>query len=184
MQFTVESNSDTIAAALRQASQDIADTTPLMAAIGKRLETNISKRFDTKTDPAGKAWEPYKAISAAIHKARTGKDITGSLLERTGIMRGGIEHHASADQVEVGLTAPYAVFHEFGTGGRMAPMGGGPFKPGTKGIGPIPRRGMVFGAVSGQGQGAQVTQALSAGDEADIIAIIQRHIQQATDGLA
>lgn len=172
MQFTVESNSYDIAQALRRAAQEIADTTPLMAVIGQRLESNISERFDTKTDPSGKAWEPYKAISAAIHKARTGKDITGSLLERTGNLRGGIEHHASADQVEVGLTAPYAAFHEFGTSGR-----------GKKGGGAILRRGMVFGAVSGQGQGAQVTQALSAGDEADVIAIIQRHIDQATDGL-
>ena len=172
MQFTVESNSAAIATALRQAAQEIADTTPLMAAIGQRLESNISERFDTKTDPSGKAWEPYKAISAAIHKARTGKDISGSLLDRTGNLRGGIEHHASADQVEVGLTAPYAKFHEFGTNGR-----------GKKGGGAIPRRGMIFGAVSGQGQGAQVTQALSAGDEADVIAIIQRHIDQAADGL-
>ena len=183
MQFTIDSNSTAIAQALSRAAQEIADTTPLMAAIGKRLEMSISERFDTKTDPSGKAWEPYKAISAAIHKARTGKDISGSLLDRTGIMRGGIEHHASADQVEVGLTAPYAAFHEFGTGGRKAPIGGGPFKPGTKGIGPIPRRGMVFGAVSGQGQGAQVTQALSAGDDADVLAIIERHIRQATSGL-
>lgn len=168
MQFTIDSNSAAIAAALRRAAQEIADTTPLMAAIGQRLESNISERFDTKTDPAGKAWAPYKAISAAIHKARTGKDISGSLLERTGIMRGGIEHHASAGQVEVGLTAPYAAFHEFGTSPR-----------GKKGGGAIPRRGMVFGAVSGQGQGAQLTQALSAGDEVAVIAIIQSHILRA-----
>ena len=69
MQFTVESSSAAIAAALRRAAQEISDTTPMMAAIGQRLETNIRSRFDSKTDPADKAWAPYKAISAAIHKA-------------------------------------------------------------------------------------------------------------------
>ena len=55
MQLTIESNSAAIAQALSRAAQDITDTTPMMAAIGQRLETNIRDRFDSKTDPAGKA---------------------------------------------------------------------------------------------------------------------------------
>jgi len=181
MQFTVESNSAAIAAALRRAAQEISDTTPMMAAIGQQLETNIRARFDSKTDPAGKAWDPYKAISAAIHKAIHGKAPSGSLLDRTGNLRGGVEHHASADQVEVGLTATIATkkgvlslgaIHEFGTSGR-----------GKKGGGAIPRRGMVFGAVAGQGKSATVTQQVSASDEADVLEIIQSHIARATGGL-
>lgn len=181
MQLTVKVDSAQVAAQLARAAQAIGNTTPLMAAIGKRLESNISERFDTKTDPAGKAWAPYKAISAAIHKARTGKEPSGSLLQRTGNMRRGIEHHASADQVEVGLTATVTSkkgntlslggIHEFGATGR-----------GKKGGGAIPRRGMVFGAVSGQGQSARVTQALSAHDEAVVLDIIQRHIERAIGG--
>lgn len=183
MQLTVKVDSAQVAAQLARAAQAISNTTPLMAAIGQRLESNISERFDTKTDPAGNAWAPYKAISAAIHKAIHGKEPSGSLLQRhIPGLHTGIEHHASADAVEVGLTATVTskkgntlslgAIHEFGTTGR-----------GKKGGGAIPRRGMVFGAVTGQGQSAQVTQALSAGDEADVIAIIQRHIEQATSGL-
>lgn len=175
MQLTIESNSAAIAQALRKAAQDIADTQPMMAAIGQRLETNIKHRFDTKSDPSGRAWEPYKAVSAVIHQAIYGKPPQGSLLERTGNLRRGVEHHASADQVEVGLTGPYAQHHELGTSGRVSKSG----KP----YGAIPRRGMVFGAVSGVGAAAQVTQALSAEDESDVLDIIQRHILQATSGL-
>lgn len=47
-----------------------------------------------------------------------GKPPQGSLLDRSGNLRRGAEHHASADMVEVGLTAPYAKYHEFGTAGR------------------------------------------------------------------
>lgn len=171
MQLTVKVDSAQVAAQLARAAQAIGNTAPLMAAIGQRLESNISERFDTKTDPAGKAWAPYKAVSAAIHKAIHGKEPSGSLLQRTGNMRRGIEHHATADAVEVGLTAPYGAYHELGTNGR-----------GKKGGGAIPRRGMVFGAVSGQGQSARVTQALSTRDEADVLGIIQRHIERAIGG--
>ncbi len=80
MQLIIESNSAVIAQALSRAAQEITDTTPMMINIGQKLETNIRDRFNGKTDPAGKAWEPYKAISAAIHEARTGKDNSGRLL--------------------------------------------------------------------------------------------------------
>jgi phage gpG-like protein len=80
MQLTTESNSAAIAQALSRAAQEITDTTPMMVNIGQQLETNIRDRFKSKTDPAGKAWEPHKAISAAIHEARTGKDNSGRLL--------------------------------------------------------------------------------------------------------
>ena len=161
-----------IQAALQRLRGALDDMRPALGEIGQALEENIRIRFVTKTDPAGQAWEPYKAISAAIHKARKGTDINGSLLLRTRTMEGSTEHHVGADFVEVGLSDQKAIFHEFGTSPR-----------GKKGGGAIPRRGMVFGAVSGQGKDAQVTQALSAGDEADVMEIIQSHIQRAMGGL-
>lgn len=167
--------SEALQAALQQLRDTVDDMRPALGEVGAALEASIRARFETKTDPAGHAWAPYKAISAAIHKARTGQDITGSLLQRTLVMEGSTEHHVGADFVEVGLSDKKALHHEYGTSGRVSKSG--------KTYGAIPRRGMVFGAVSGQGQGAQVTQALSAGDDADVLAIIERHIRQATSGL-
>jgi phage virion morphogenesis protein len=172
MQLKIDVNTAQVTAALSQAATTLADTQPLLAAIGQRLETNIRERFDTKTDPAGRAWTPYKAISSAIAQATTGKPVQGSLLERTGNLRSGVEHHVVGDAVEVGLTAPYGAFHELGTAGR-----------GKKGGGAIPRRGMVFGAVSGTGSAAQVVQALSAADQADVMELIEQHVQRAVAGL-
>ena len=182
MQLIIESNSAVIAQALSRAAQDITDTTPMMAAIGQRLETNIRDRFDSKTDPSGKAWEPYKAISAAIYERIHKKPPPGTLMDRSGNLRAGVEHHASEDEVEVGMTATVTnlsgkvwslgAIHEFGTDGL-----------GKKGGGAIPRRGMVFGGVAGQGSTASVTQVLSDSDHEDVVEIIQAHIQRAMGGL-
>jgi phage virion morphogenesis protein len=184
MQMTVDVDAKQVQTDLARLAGAVADMTPAMRGIGQQLETNIQQRFKTKADPAGKAWAPYKPISAVIHEAIHGKPPEGSLLDRSGNLRRGAAHHASADMVEVGLTAPYAKYHEFGTAGRRSPHGGGPYKPETKGIGPIPRRGMVFGAVAGVGAAAQVTRALSASDEADVMEIIQRHINNAINSQA
>lgn len=168
------SGMEAIQAQLQRLQGMVGDLTPVMGEIGQKVETNIRNRFETKTAPSGHAWEPYKAISAAIHRARTGSAPTGSLLQRTVKLQGSAEHHAGADFVEVGLSNKVAQYHEFGTAGRTSKTG----KP----YGAIPRRGMVFGSVSGVGAAAQVTQALSASDEADVMDIIQRHISAAITG--
>jgi phage virion morphogenesis protein len=177
MQMIVYVDAKQVQANLAKLASAVSDLTPAMRGIGEQLETSITRRFDTKTDPTGRAWEPYKAVSAAIHQARHGKQPQGSLLQRhTPGMHTGVEHHASADSVEVGLTAPYAQYHEFGTNGRTSKNG--------KQYGVIPRRGMVFGTVVGTGASAQVVKALSASDEADVMDILQRHIEQAISGLS
>ncbi len=176
MQMIVDVDAKQVQANLAKLASAVSDMTPAMRGIGQRLETNIIHRFDTKTDPTGHAWAPYKAVSAAIHQAIHGKPPQGSLLDRSSNMRRGVEHHASADSVEVGLTAPYAKYHEFGTNGRTSKNG--------KQYGAIPRRGMVFGTVVGTGASAQVVKALSASDEADVMDILQRHIKQAISGLS
>jgi phage virion morphogenesis protein len=175
MQIVVNVDSAKVQAALSKAAEVIGDTQPMLTGVGARLEANIRSRFDTKRDPAGRAWEPYKAISAAIHEAITGKPQTGTLMERTGNLRAGVESHVVGDTLEVGTTAPYARFHEFGTAGKTSKTG--------KTSGAIPRRGLIFGAVSGVGAAAQVTQALGADDEADVLDVVQRHINNALAGL-
>lgn len=168
-------NDQRVVQTLQQAAAAIGNPAPLLAQIGAVLEANARERFDSKTDPAGRPWADISPATAAIHRAITGKALQGSLLERTGHLRDSIESHVidAGMAVEMGPSAPYAAFHEFGTSPR-----------GRKGGGAIPRRGMVFGAVSGQGQSAQVSQALSTSDTQEVIDLVLRYVDQAVGDLS
>jgi phage virion morphogenesis protein len=163
-------NDQRVMQSLQRAANALQHTGPLMAEIGGLLEANARERFDSKTDPAGHKWAAIADASAAIHRAITGKALSGSLLERSGLLRDSIESHVidAGAGVEVGPSTPYAAFHEFGTRPR-----------GRKGGGAIPRRGMIFGDVSGQGQNAQVSQVLNQGDTQEVVALVMRHVQAA-----
>ena len=71
MQMIVDVDAKQVQANLAKLASAVSDLTPAMRGIGQRLETNIIHRFDTKTDPTGRAWAPYKAVSAAIHQMST-----------------------------------------------------------------------------------------------------------------
>lgn len=155
-------NDKRVMQALQRAAKSLSDTGPLMAAIGSRLESNARQRFDSKTDPRGRKWADIKPISSVIYEAIHKKPLGGSLLERSGNLRDSIEAHviAAGTGVEVGPAAPYAGYHEFGTKNMV-------------------RRGIVFGDVSGQGLGAQVSQALSPSDLQDVLNLVNDRIQGA-----
>lgn len=97
---------------------------PVYKAIGTKLESNINLRFDTKTDPAGKAWAPWSEYT----KKKREKQKRGTLLEFTGRMRDSLTFIADNEGVEVGFGLEYAKYHE----GL------------TKGKGIIPKRAMLF----------------------------------------
>lgn len=165
-------NDQRVMQSLQRAANVLQQPAPLMVEIGGLLEANARERFDSKRDPAGHKWAAISKATRVIHRAITGKALTGSLLERSGTLRDSIESHVidAGAGVEVGPSAPYAAFHEFGTRPR-----------GRKGGGAIPRRGMIFGDVSGQGQNAQVSQALSRRDTQKVVALVMRHVQAAFD---
>ena len=89
----------------------ISDTRPLLEDIGQLMETRISNRFETKTDPSGRAWAPW----AESTKASYPSDAHGSLLDRYGDLLGGRSHAVIGDAVEIGFDRKYAAYHEFGT---------------------------------------------------------------------
>ena len=89
----------------------IDDMTPVMDSIGQRMETLVSNRFETRTDPMGVAWAEWKKSTEASYPEQG----HGFLLDRLGDLLGGISHQADQSSVTYGFDVPYAAYHEFGT---------------------------------------------------------------------
>ena len=118
------------------------DMTPAMTGIGAEMESRVSRRFETRTDPTGKPWEkwadatdksyPRPGTPAAIKAGRSGN---ARLLDCYGDMLQGLSYQADANSVRVGFDQSYASFHEFGTrrmprrGLLMANPQAGPLAP-------------------------------------------------------
>ena len=99
----------------------LGDLTPVMQSIGMEMESRISGRFETRTDPNGKSWAPWAESTLESYP----EDGNRQLLDRYGDMLLSLNHKADATSVRIGFGKPYAAFHEWGTE-RM------------------PRRGLIF----------------------------------------
>lgn len=104
-------SSDTVRAHLDGLRQRLGDLSEVMAGIGMELESRISSRFESRTDPNGDAWEPW----APSTKARYPADGNKRLLDRHGDMLGSLSHTSDATSVTVGFGNPVATYHEWGT---------------------------------------------------------------------
>lgn len=100
---------------------------PVMDAIGQTLESSVSRRFETHTDPTGAAWAPWKESTVKSYP----KGGNRKLLDRYGHMLDKLTHLAQDDSVMVGFAASVktkdgmispAIFHEHGTS-KMARRG-------------------------------------------------------------
>lgn len=87
------------------------DLTPAMDSIGMELESRISERFETTSDPSGQPWAPWQPSTRAAYPDGG----NGTVLDRYGDMLASLGHEASADSTTVGFGQPYAAYHEFGT---------------------------------------------------------------------
>lgn len=99
----------------------LGDLTPVMQSIGMEMESRISGRFETRTDPSGKSWAPWAESTLESYP----EDGNRQLLDRYGDMLLSLNHKADATSVRIGFGKPYAAFHEWGTKH-------------------MPRRGLVF----------------------------------------
>jgi phage gpG-like protein len=115
---------------LQELSGKCNDMSELMGGIGSELETRISNRFETRTDPMGVPWLPWAESTLEFYpwdgEPAMGGKPNGLLLDRYGDMLKGLSHQADAMSVTVGFDQPYSAFHEWGT---------------TH----MPRRGLIFG---------------------------------------
>lgn len=90
----------------------IDDMTPVMDSIGAKMETRVSNRFETQTDPMGVPWSPW----AESTKASYPEDGNGRLLDRYSPgMLNSLNHQADSSSVTFGFGVDYAAYHEFGT---------------------------------------------------------------------
>ncbi len=99
----------------------LGNLTPVMQSIGMEMESRISGRFETRTDPSGKSWAPWAESTLESYP----EDGNRQLLDRYGDMLLSLNHKADATSVRIGFGKPYAAFHEWGTKH-------------------MPRRGLVF----------------------------------------
>jgi len=98
-------------ASLYSLSSRMGDLTPVMQDIGMIMESRISSRFETRTDPAGKRWSPWAPSTVKSYPA----DGNHQLLDRYGDMLLSLNHQATKDSVRIGFGKPYATYHEWGT---------------------------------------------------------------------
>lgn len=94
------------------------DLTQPMSEIGAVLESRISARFETESDPSGTPWTPWMPSTLESYPENGNHRI----LDRYGDLLGSLNWQADASSVRVGFGQPYAAFHEFGTS-RMARRG-------------------------------------------------------------
>jgi len=87
------------------------DMTPVMSQIGDELESRISGRFETESDPNGRPWAPWAPSTRKSYP----KDGNHRILDRYGDMLGSLNWEADTESVRVGFGKPYATYHEFGT---------------------------------------------------------------------
>ena len=89
----------------------LGNLTPVMNSIGTALENRVKGRFETRTDPNGKSWAPWKPSTEESYPA----DGHRQLLDRYGDMLDHVSHKADSTSVRIGFAEFYATFHEFGT---------------------------------------------------------------------
>ena len=89
----------------------LGDLTEVMGSIGMELESRISGRFETRTDPSGRAWTPWSQSTIDNYP----DDGNRKLLDRYGDMMLSLSHKADSTSVSIGFGQPYAAYHEWGT---------------------------------------------------------------------
>jgi phage gpG-like protein len=146
--LTVTVNSKPVDDLLSKLLGRMGDLTPAMKSIGQELNSRISARFETRSDPLGRAWAPW----AESTRENYPKDGRGLLLEQSGEMLKNRTFEADSTTVRVGFGAVaskkgdvYAAYHEWGTD-------------------KMPRRGLLFADPN--------TGTLAPGDETAVLDII------------
>lgn len=109
--LTVSISNTGVQDVLRELQARLGNLRPAMEAIGQELESRVSGRFETETDPNGHPWAPWAPATVASYP----DDGNRRILDRYGDMLGSLNHQADADSVRVGFGVDVAAYHEWGT---------------------------------------------------------------------
>lgn len=140
----------------------VANPLPMYRAIGAAIRPVIDARFDSRTDPNGRVWEPW-AESTRGEREKERNDphrdsrFIGTMMQHYGEMRRGLQDIADSTGVEVGFDAEYARFHE-------------QVDTSKKEVGKMPRRGLLFKSKAGD--------SLSDSDNAVVLAAAMNALRQ------
>lgn len=96
---------------LAQLRGRLEDMGPAWQEVGEKLTARADRRFETKTDPAGKPWAKWRPRTARL-RAKEGR---GTLLEHTRLLRASLGATATRDHLVLGLGRPYGPYLETGT---------------------------------------------------------------------
>ena len=107
----ITAQSTEVLQALRSLQRRLGSLLPAMEAIGQTMESRISGRFETESDPNGQSWAPWAPSTRVGYP----EDGNGRVLDRYGDMLLSLSSQATADSVSIGFGQAYAAFHEFGT---------------------------------------------------------------------
>lgn len=111
LDFSIQVRSDAVADLLDRLHRGMDDLQPVMDGIGQELESRISGRFETETDPMGQPWEPWAPSTRESYP----DDGNGRILDRLGDMLDSLTHTPDTNSVRVGFGDPKAAYHEWGT---------------------------------------------------------------------
>jgi phage gpG-like protein len=117
--LTITVDSKPVSDMLEKLSRRMSNLQPAMHDIGVAMETRVSGRFETRTDPLGKAWAPWAESTRENYPA----DGLGLLLQRyPSGMLSSLNSKSDSTSVRIGFGAVasksgdvYATYHEFGT---------------------------------------------------------------------
>lgn len=109
--LTINVDDSTFRTDLAALYRRLGDLTEVMGSIGMELESRISGRFETRSDPSGQAWHPWSKSTVDSYP----DDGNHKLLDRYGDMLRSLSHKADSTSVRIGFGQPYAAFHEWGT---------------------------------------------------------------------
>ena len=109
--LTITANTPLVIERLQQIAARLGDLKAPLSAIGMEMESRISARFESQSDPMGHPWAPWMPST----RKRYPKDGHGTVLDRYGDMLASLSHKADGKSVTIGFGQPYAAYHEWGT---------------------------------------------------------------------
>lgn len=162
----IEIKDQAVAAAFRRLHALAGDLTPAMQAIAGILHDRTVQNFEDETGPTGK-WAPLK--NPPRNKSRS----SPKLLRDSGRLAASITAAAGADFAQVGASAIYAAIHQLGGTIQRAPFSSLKTRHTTGAFAiPIPARPFL----------PFLGNHLQEGVEDEILAVLQRAIQNAVQG--
>lgn len=111
MSLTVEVTSGPLMTILDRLYQTATDMSPIMSAAGMEMDSRISGRFESQSDPLGGKWLPWKESTVQNYPKGGNK----RLLDCFGDMLGSLNHTFDDRSTTVGFGDPKAAYHEWGT---------------------------------------------------------------------